>query len=357
MPKKPHLSYLLFYVTSRCNLRCKHCFYLDELNQHSEMTVEEIKLLAASLKPLSFVRLTGGEPFLRKDIPEVVSAFYQLAGTKRMGIITNGIRPEWVEERTSAIMETCRGLSLDVGVSIDGLEAIHDEIRGVKGAFGKARETVNRLISLKQKYPQLTTSLVTTVTAKNEPFLEAVYNELASWDVDRLSVNHVRGMVHDPSLKEISFKSYLDFAQKCEEYHFEKQPDFKSGMQQAKNRMTRQAIEQVVRGEKTPIPCLAGSSIGVLYSDGELYLCEMFNGDLPKEKGAPEAHARLGNVKDAGFDFYRLWHSEEAQRCRDWIKITNCSCSHECFLTASILFGKSNYPRLLLEWGKSVLKK
>ena len=175
------------------------------------------------------------------------------------------------------------------------------------------------------------------------------------WTGYRLIMCGARFMIHRS--KKSLIKATLIFARRCEDYHLEKQPGFRSGMQRAKNRLTRQAIEQIVRGEKTAIPCLAGSSIGVLYSDGELYLCEMFNGELPNAEGVPEAHARLGNVKDAGFDFYRLWHSEEAQRCRDWIRITNCSCSHECFLTASILFGKRNYPKLLLEFGKSIIKK
>jgi MoaA/NifB/PqqE/SkfB family radical SAM enzyme len=356
---KPRLRYLIFYVTSRCNLRCKHCFYLDELNKREEMTLEEIEKLARHVNPLTFVRMTGGEPFLRKDIAEVVSRFYHDAQTRRMGIITNGTRPEWVVERTEAMLERCPNLSLDIGVSVDGLEEVHDDLRGLKGSFKKAKESALALIQLKKHFPRLQTSLVTTITARNESTLDPFYQEIAGWGVDRLSVNHVRGKVHDESLKEISYETYLNFAARCETYHLERETNWKAWIQRGKNRMTRKAIEQVVADKKYAFPCLAGSAIGVLYSDGELYLCELFDGPLPNhgDPSLPSAHARLGNVREVGCDFYSLWHSPEAQQCRDWIQQTNCSCSHECFLTASIYFNKRNYPRLLKETAQTLISR
>ncbi len=68
---------LVFYVLDTCNLRCSHCFYWKEVddprNAHS---IEEIENLAKSLKePLELLTLTGGEPFLRKDLVEIVHLF------------------------------------------------------------------------------------------------------------------------------------------------------------------------------------------------------------------------------------------------------------------------------------------
>lgn len=352
---KPRLRYLLFYVTSRCNLRCSHCFYLDELNKHDEMSLEEIEKVCRSIAPLSFVRMTGGEPFLRKDLPEVISAFHRYSNTNRMGIITNGTRPEWVQKTVQQIFELSPNVTVDVGVSVDGLQDVHDELRGLKGSFQRAKDTVAELVKAQQQFPQLQTSTVTTVTAKNEPQLDALYDELASWGVDRLSVNHVRGKVHDETLKEVPYSRYQEFAQRCEAYHQTNEKSLKAGVQRAKNRLSRQAIEDVVQGNDTDIHCLAGSAIGVLYSDGNVSLCEMLEGDLPSNNGHPSAHALLGNVRDVDHDFYRIWHSENTQNCRDWIRRTNCSCSHECFLTASIIFGKKNYPALAKEWIKQAV--
>lgn len=331
-------------------MRCEHCFYLDELNQHEEMPLEEIERVAKSLDPLSFLRVTGGEPFLRKDLPEALHAFYRYSRTRRMGIITNGSRPEWIEKSVERLFELCPDLVADIGVSIDGLEEEHDSIRRLKGSFQKARETVGVLLTCKQRHPNLVTSIVMTVTARNESRLDALYEEAASWGVDRLSVNHVRGKVHDPSLLGVSHERYVRFAERCERYHLERDRSWKAGIQRAKNRLARRAIDEVARGERSGVPCLAGSAIGVLYSDGVVALCELLDRELPAQNGADGANPILGNVRDAQHDFYRIWHSENAERCRLWVKATNCSCTHECFLTASILFGKSNYPRLAGEW-------
>lgn len=352
---KPRLRYLLFYVTSRCNLRCSHCFYLDELNKHDEMSLEEIEKVARSVSPLSFVRMTGGEPFLRKDLPEIISVFRRYAGTKRMGIITNGTRPEWVQKTVHRIFELSPDVTVDVGVSVDGLQHVHDELRGLKGSFQRAKDTVAELVKAQKTCSQLHTSTVTTVTGKNEPQLDELYDELSSWGVNRLSVNHVRGKVHDQSLLEVPYSRYQDFARRCEAYHQSNEFGFKASVQRAKNRLTRQAIEDVVHGNDSDIHCLAGSAIGVLYSDGNVSLCEMLEGDLPSTNGHSPAHALLGNVRDVNHDFYRIWHSENTQRCREWIRETNCSCSHECFLTASIIFGKQNYPALAKEWVKQAV--
>ena len=348
--KSPRLHYLIYYITSRCNLRCEHCFYLDELNKHDEMTPEEIARVARSVQPLRFVRVTGGEPFLRKDLPEVLQAFYQYASTRRMGIITNGTRPEWIEQSVRRLLDLCPELVVDVGVSIDGLEAVHDSIRRRPGSFAKARETVARLNACKADLPNLLTSIVMTVTAKNEHQLDDLYHEMAGLGVDRLSVNHVRGKVHDSSLLEIAFEKYRQFAERCERYHLDRDRSWKAGLQRAKNRLAREAISQVAQGKPSEIPCLAGSAIGVLYSDGTVSLCEMLEDPLPTVNGNSAAHPRLGNVRESGYDFYAIWNSENTRRCRDWIAATRCSCTHECFLTASILFNKRNYPRLLHEW-------
>lgn len=349
---KPQLRYLIFYVTSRCNMRCEHCFYIDELNKHDEMSLDELERVARSVNPLTFIRVTGGEPFLRKDMPEAISMFYQHAGTRRMGIITNGSRAAWVEKAVARIYELCPELDLDIGVSIDGLQETHDAIRKLPGAFERAKETVQALLMCKERFPRLRTSLVMTVTARNVDELDALYDEVSKWGVDRLSVNHVRGKLHDPSLLEVPYKIYQAFAQRCEQYHLVHERGWKASVQRAKNRMTREAIEEVVRGDSSRVACLAGSAIGVLYSDGEVNLCEMLEEPNSAVNGTPASKPQLGNVRDVDYDFYRVWHSENTQHCREWIRHTNCSCSHECFLTASILFGKRNYPKLAHEWLK-----
>ena len=66
-------------ITSRCNLRCKHCYYIDKDYSSKEITKERFKEILDELNELGIVEinLTGGEPFIRKDIFEIISYIKQ----------------------------------------------------------------------------------------------------------------------------------------------------------------------------------------------------------------------------------------------------------------------------------------
>ena len=153
---------LIFFVTSRCNLRCSHCFYWQELNAcKDELSIDEIRKIASSFKHLVSLSLTGGEPFVRKDVKEIIEAFCRGCGTKEVGIATNGTFTEATVETIQSVLEEVPVESLNVQISLDGLEKTHDEIRGIKGSFEKAIATITELKKIGAHYPvfQLKTAL------------------------------------------------------------------------------------------------------------------------------------------------------------------------------------------------------
>ncbi len=66
---------LVLFVNSICNLTCEHCFYWRSLNQRDDLSYEELERLSADLDPIENLNLSGGEPFLRKDVDRVVRLF------------------------------------------------------------------------------------------------------------------------------------------------------------------------------------------------------------------------------------------------------------------------------------------
>ena len=90
---------LVFFVTSKCNLLCRHCFYWEELNNgKDEFTLEEIERISLSLPNLLTVSLTGGEPYLRPDLPEVAAALERNSGARNIQIPSTGYRKStWSE--------------------------------------------------------------------------------------------------------------------------------------------------------------------------------------------------------------------------------------------------------------------
>jgi radical SAM protein with 4Fe4S-binding SPASM domain len=126
-------------VTYRCNARCEMCNIWKE-TEHDEMEPFEYLKLPTSIKTIN---ITGGEPFLRDDLANVLKALHSRVPSARFVFSTNGL----LTERIISKIDEIRSFHprLGVGVSIDGLRDTHDEIRGVDGMFDAALSTVDGL--------------------------------------------------------------------------------------------------------------------------------------------------------------------------------------------------------------------
>src|SRR3989344_6438111 len=81
---------IVLFVTKKCNLKCRHCFYIPNASSEREMSLNQIQKIADSAgNNLSQVIFTGGEPFMRKDFFEIVLSFVK-NGCKTVNVITNG---------------------------------------------------------------------------------------------------------------------------------------------------------------------------------------------------------------------------------------------------------------------------
>jgi len=90
------INYLRLAVTDRCNLRCFYCMPEEGLNWLSRaelMTYEEMLRSCALLVKMGIekIRITGGEPFVRKDIMKLLTAISKLSGLKELSLTTNGV--------------------------------------------------------------------------------------------------------------------------------------------------------------------------------------------------------------------------------------------------------------------------
>jgi MoaA/NifB/PqqE/SkfB family radical SAM enzyme len=122
-------------VTLGCNSKCKTCD-IWMVKPENELQPEDYRRLPRSLKNIN---VSGGEPFLRDDLPDIVRIMRQTTSSPRIVISTNAILPE----RTEKIMRQIPDAA--VRVSIDGIGEAHDSIRGVPGNFERCLETLRRL--------------------------------------------------------------------------------------------------------------------------------------------------------------------------------------------------------------------
>jgi len=125
-------------VTLGCNSRCKTCD-LWRVERGPEMKPDDYTRLPSTL---THINLSGGEPYLRDDLPEIYAAIRDKFPKARVVASTNGLMPERIESMTS------RMPGLAVRVSLDAIGPRNDEIRGVPGAYERSIETLRRLSAI-----------------------------------------------------------------------------------------------------------------------------------------------------------------------------------------------------------------
>ena len=143
MNKMP--SYLIFFITAKCNSRCRMCFYwknIEKFKKQKELTLEEIKKISKSFNHLQYLTISGGEPFLRDDLSQIVQTFVKQNNAQFISIPTNGILSEKIARLSEDMFKKCPNSFCRVALSIDGIGRDHDKIRGVLGNFKKLKKNI-----------------------------------------------------------------------------------------------------------------------------------------------------------------------------------------------------------------------
>lgn len=160
-------------VTYKCNSRCVMCD-IWKIKDFPEIAVEEFSQLPNSLRDIN---LSGGEPFLRPDLPAIVKIVSQTCPRARLVISTNGFATDLILKQMKEIL----AIKPDIGVavSLDGVGEMHDQMRGMPGGFVKATNTVKEL----QKLGLKNIRLGFTITERNVKEMSKVYNLANELDV------------------------------------------------------------------------------------------------------------------------------------------------------------------------------
>jgi MoaA/NifB/PqqE/SkfB family radical SAM enzyme len=309
-------------------MRCQHCFFWQDINSGAkDLTMEEIEKVARSLPGLIFLRITGGEPFVRKDIADIIGAFYRFSGLRRVGISTNGFLTADIVGSARTMLERLKGIDLEIGISFDGLYEKHDSLRQCKGAFKNAVATFLALKELRKTFPNLRLGFLTTMMKDNQDDFEALFNFLVTLEPDGIGLNLVRGAPMNVSELDVDINKYqsaLALINGFNERKISRNPLFKA-LRFAKTQLSQRIIVKTSVEKRRHVRCNAGRKIAVLYPDGNVSACE-------------SSGFGLGNVRDCQYDFRNIWRSEVRRKLVEGIERKKCFCTHECFVTSSLAF-------------------
>lgn len=304
-------------LTYRCPMQCKMCNIWKFPTQKGE------EIVAADLRTLprlKFINLTGGEPFVREDLAEIVEECYK--HTNRIVISTSG----WYEDRVIELAK--RFPKIGIRISIEGLSQKNDELRGREGGFDKGLRTLLRLKEMGLK----DIGFGCTVSNNNSKDMLALYQLSKS-----LGFEFATAAFHNSYYFHKDDNAITNKAEVCKDFEqlIEWQLDENKPKSWARA-FFNMGLINYIEGNRRMLPCEAGMANFFIDPWGEVYPCNGLEEKYWKES--------MGNIRKEPFE--QIWNSPQAQRVREMVR----KCPKNCWMvgTASPVIKK--YIKHPLQW-------
>ncbi len=328
-------------ITHDCVAKCIMCNIWKIPPEVRDLPMEEwVHLLSSDLlSDLRELDITGGEPFLRKDLLDLfytIGEFKQrnLKNLQSVAVTTNGILTRRVLDCTEKSLQILEKKNIDIVIvcAMDAIGEIHDSIRKYKGAWLKVNETIEGLKKLREKYANLIIGLKTTILPANIGELKNIVQYADSNDLFTII---------SPCI--ITGGRYLN-AELAKDLIFTKE-DIKEMTCFYKRKHFKWSFhgDSLVRYFETGAmnkPCSCGFNYFFVRSNGEIFLCPLIN-------------VSIGNIKDTPVDDLLL--SEKASQIRRNIgQYPECrKCTEPGLERYALPYEGFTYLSLLLKMGRT----
>jgi len=305
-------------ITYRCPMRCKMCnVWMYPTEVKDEITPKDLEILPK----LSFINITGGEPFIREDLPEIVEILYTKA--PRIVISTSG----WFSDRVIALAK--RFPNIGIRISIEGLSQCNDDLRGRAGGFDNGLKTL-----LELKRMGLTDiGFGQTISNSNSNDILPLY-ELSK----NLEMEFATAAFHN------SFYFHKD------DNVIVNKDEVESNIKELVNRLLKEkspkswfraffnlGLINYIEGGKRMLPCEAGSMNFFIDPFGEVFPCNGLEEKIWKES--------MGNIHSAE-NFDEIWTSDRAERVRALVR----DCPKNCWMVGTASPVMHKYLQHPLKW-------
>ena len=312
-------------ITSVCDMRCVHCFFTEELDDKPrkklQMTTGQITRISETLGgKLPVLIIAGGEPFTRKDLPEVASAFYKNNDLESIYLMSNGQIQKRIIPDVTRMLDECPNLNVTVALGIDGLREEHEKIRQKTGSWDIAIDTARKLQEIQRDCPRLDVQTCTCFMNSNQVRIFEWYDFLRyELKPDKINFNYIRPPSAEPEELNIDLSRYRKLSQMIDDdsrngaikNHYAGDGGyFKAAIDIYMHELIARTEEQ----HKAQLRCFGGTTGGVIYDEGTVSSCENLS--------------PVGNLRDYDWNFWALWNSPEIKVRRAQVK-QGCFCTHE----------------------------
>lgn len=326
---------LNFAITSACNSRCKTCNVWQEFSNNprkikNDLTLLEIEKIFRNLpKSIAWLALSGGEPFLRKDLTEICQA--AVKNIPNLGLISipsNGLATDQIVKEIKKILSLPLK-NLFLNFSIDGPEKIHDKIRGLEGAFKTTWITYLKILGLSKTNPKLHVNIETTVSKYNLNYLAKFFPKLTN-DGHKITVTIAHtGYLYKNYIKADDFTKLNHDSEKLKGIIkiVKKNLSFASPLDLIQRFYLDNILKYYQNPKKQPLPCIALKSSLAMDARGNITPCFMW-GKI------------LGNIRDFDYNLRDFLKNNHFGIEKVWneIRSENCpNCWTPCEAYQSII--------------------
>jgi len=333
--KKP--TYVIFFVTSICNARCKMCFNWKNIAsayKKKELKLDEVKKIFKNFGQLQQLTISGGEPSLRNDLPKILEFISHNNDVQVITIPTNGILSDrvfkMVKESRKLIKPTTH---LRITLSVEGVGKDHDEIVQVKGAFKNIQKTYQKLLPLMKKHNNLKVNVGICYSAFNKNHIKKTFKYCKKYfKKSHVMMALARGDTRDKEAKNISVEEYREITKFCNKLFKSENRPLKIVVRSL-SKMVKNQVAEIMETNKMPVTCQAYNKLIVIQSNGDVFPCEY----LPN---------KLGNLRKHGYDINKILKMKKNLKVNRFIKNRECVCTWECALSNNIATDPRQYPAL-----------
>jgi MoaA/NifB/PqqE/SkfB family radical SAM enzyme len=298
----------------KCNSRCLTCNIW--MKRENELTIDEWDKVLASLgKAPYWFTISGGEPLMYPHVVELAQLAYKHCSPGVINIPTNAILPN-IPERVERIARSCPNSQLIINLSLDGVGAKHDYIRGIPGNFVKFEERLKQLLSLRKTLKNLTVGIHSVVSVFSVGHLD----ELMAY-ADKSGADQFITEIAEPRVEldtvglpitpgpDVYSKAIDKLIAYVESKRFTGMAKFTEAIRVEYYKLVKRILEE----KDQVIDCYAGWVSAQIYADGTVWPC-CVRAD------------NLGNLRDHHYDFKEIWFGEKIKEVRRSVAAKECHC-------------------------------
>ena len=300
-------------VTYDCNSKCTTC-NIWRKDKVDELSFSEYEQIFDSIGSTPYwVTVSGGEPFLRDDLVDLVSSMCEKLKPSIVNIPTNGLIAD-TAERVSMLCKANPRTHFIVNLSIDGIGEKHDKIRGVPKAFEKAMESYDKLSKI--IHGNFEVGIHTVVSKQNSSDIKEIYEFVETLKPSSYITEVAEKRVELDTIDSDITPYAAEYAKVAEYLKQKMNEDKGSGIPKLIKVLRSEYYDtayKTLRDEKQVLPCYAGICSGQITPDGDVWPCCI------------KAEV-LGNLREEEYNFKKIWFSKNADNARKKIKDRSCHC-------------------------------